>query len=149
MMIRDMDPKLIAVHYDIGHVTVKGGLGWYDSAHALGSKFLRSVSLHDFQWVHFPSAPFRTRWSPKFCRPGDGIVDFLGFFQYLKSIGYTAPIEAYFEYEVPSGPNFTPVNLLGTGYGKWKLEIPKKDLLAYMQRDVKFYKGLMREAELI
>jgi sugar phosphate isomerase/epimerase len=141
-MIRDFDPRVIAMNYDIGHATVRGGPGWYESAHA-ARKYIRGVTLKDFQWVHFPAAPFTGRWSPKYCRPGDGIVDFQGFFEYLKEIEFREPIELYFEYELyPKGK--PPVNLLGTEFGKWKLEIPQTDFLAAMRRDLAFYREIIR-----
>jgi len=142
-MIRDFDPKLVAMNYDIGHATVRGGPGWYDSAHA-ARKFIRGVTLKDFQWVHFPARPFTGRWSPKFCRPGDGIVDFPGFFTYLKEISFPEPIELYFEYELYPA-NQEPVNLLGTDYGKWKLEVPPEQFLAAMKRDLAFYRDIIRQ----
>ena len=141
-MIRDFDPRFVGMNYDIGHATVRGGPGWFESAH-LARRFIGSVTLKDFQWVHFPSAPFAGRWSPKYCRPGDGIVDFQGFFAYLKEINFRQPIELYFEYEVYP-PGKPPVNLLGTNFGSWKLEIPQADLLAAMRRDLAFYRGVIR-----
>ena len=141
-MIRDFDPRFIGMNYDIGHATVRGGPGWFESAH-LARRFIGSVTLKDFQWVHFPAAPFTGRWSPKYCRPGDGIVDFQGFFAYLKESKFQEPVELYFEYELyPVGK--ASVNLLGTDFGKWKLEIPQPDLLAAMRRDLAFYRGMIR-----
>ncbi|MBV8905176.1 MAG: sugar phosphate isomerase/epimerase [Acidobacteriia bacterium] len=142
-MIRDFDPRFIGMNYDIGHATVRGGPGWFESAH-LARSFIGSVTLKDFQWVHFPVAPFTGRWSPKYCRPGDGIVDFPSFFSYLKEIQFQEPIELYFEYEVYP-PGKPAVNLLGTNFGSWKLEIPQADLLAAMRRDLAFYRRIIRE----
>jgi sugar phosphate isomerase/epimerase len=146
-MIRDFDPRWIGMNFDIGHATVRGGPGWFESAH-LARRFIGSVTLKDFQWVHFPASPFTGRWSPKYCRPGDGIVDFQGFFTYLKDSNFREPIELYFEYEVyPAGK--PSVNLLGTNFGKWKLEIPQADLLTAMRRDLAFYRGIIRAVNTI
>jgi len=145
MLVKDLDPRVVAINYDIGHATVRGGPGWYDTAHAV-REHLRGVSVKDFQWVHFPVRPFSGRWSPKFCRPGDGIVDFLGFFQYLAKIGYGGAIQLYFEYETYTA-NLTPVSLLGTDYGRWKLEVPQEQLLGCMKRDLDFYRNLIQEAQ--
>jgi sugar phosphate isomerase/epimerase len=141
-MIRDLDPRFIGMNYDIGHATVRGGPGWLESAH-LARRFIGSVTVKDFQWVHFPAAPFTGRWSPKYCRPGDGIVDFHGFFAFLRETQYREPIELYFEYEVYP-PGKPPVNLLGANFGRWKLEIPQADLIAAMRRDLYFYRGIIR-----
>lgn len=143
MLIRDLDPAVISMNYDIGHATVRGGPGWYDSARA-ARKHIRGVTLKDFQWVHFPARPFTGRWSPKFCRPGDGIVDFPGFFSYLRETKFAEPVELYFEYELYPG-NQVPVNLLGTDYGKWKLEVPREEFLAAMKRDLAFYRSIVRD----
>lgn len=140
-MVRDFDPSVIAINYDIGHATVRGGPGWYDSVHA-ARKHVRGVTLKDFQWVHFPARPFTGSWSPKYCRPGDGIVDFPGFFRYLKETRFAEPIELYFEYDLyPAGG--APVNLLGTDFGKWKLEISQREFLDVMKRDLALYRGLI------
>lgn len=153
MMIKDMDPRFVAVHYDIGHATVRGG-DWIIGSHLLGKKWMQSISLHDFQWVNFPSRQFPGPWSPKWCVPGQGVVDTIGFFRFLKSIDYQGPLEFIMEYDVYAGRNNKPYNVLGEDspsgnqYGKWKLEIPKEQFVGAMKRDVNYYKGLIREAQL-
>jgi L-ribulose-5-phosphate 3-epimerase len=154
IMIKDMDPRYVAVHYDLGHASVRGG-DWVISAHLLGKKWMQSISLHDFQWVHFPSRQFPGPWSPKWCVPGEGVVDTIGFFKFLKGIDYKGPLEFIMEYDLYTGRNNKPYNVLGednpagNAYGKWKLEIPKEQFVGAMKRDVNYYKGLMREAHLI
>jgi hypothetical protein len=45
-------------------------------------------------------------------------------------------------------PGSTPMNMLGTDYGKWKLEIPKQQFHSLLKRDVNFYTELLRETKL-
>jgi len=58
-------------------------------------------------------------------------------------------VELYQEYHV-SVPGVTePVNMLGTDYGKWKLEMPKADYIALLRRDVTFYTKALTESGLV
>jgi len=154
MMIKDMDPRYVAIHYDVGHATVRGG-DWVVGSHLLGKKWMQSVSLHDFQWVHSPSRQFPGPWSPKWCVPGEGVVDTIGFFKFLKSIDFKGPFEFIMEYDLYTGRNNKPYNTLGqdnpggNAYGKWKLEVPREQFVGAMKRDVAYYKGQLREAQLI
>ena len=42
-----------------------------------------------------------------------------------------------------------PMNMLGTDYGKWKLEMPKQQFISLLKRDVNFYTALLRETQMI
>ena len=37
--------------------------------------------------------------------------------------------------------------MLGTDFGKWKLEMPKSQFVSLLQRDVKFYNALLAETK--
>jgi hypothetical protein len=39
--------------------------------------------------------------------------------------------------------------MLGTDYGKWKLEMPKEQYVSLLRRDVAFYTNALTEAGLI
>jgi hypothetical protein len=41
------------------------------------------------------------------------------------------------------------VNLLGTNYGTWKLEMPKSQYVALLRRDVQFYSKALADAGLL
>jgi hypothetical protein len=42
-----------------------------------------------------------------------------------------------------------PVNMLGTDYGTWKLEMPKSEYIALLKRDVQFYSKALADAGLL
>ncbi|MCR5879288.1 sugar phosphate isomerase/epimerase [Phenylobacterium sp. J367] len=145
MLLRDLDPRHIGLNYDIGHVMAKGGAGWMESARA-ANRHIHALSVKDFLWRRTPDAqegqwPWRTEFVP----PGEGMVNFPDVFRYFRSIDFRGPIETYYEYKVPL-PNGAQMDMLGTDYGKWKLEIPRSQFLAYLKRDVDFYKRSLREA---
>lgn len=146
MLLRDLDPRYIGINYDIGHVTAKGGAGWMESSRA-AHRHIHAVSVKDFHWVRSADAaagawPWRTEFIP----PGQGMVNFPDFFKYLQSIGYAGPIETYFEYKVPIPGSSAQMDMLGTDYGKWKLEIPRDQFTGYLKRDVEFYNDLLGRA---
>jgi hypothetical protein len=146
MLMKDLDPRYVGLNYDIGHVTAKGGAGWRESIRAVGD-FLHSCSIKDFYWEkesHVPAGqwPWRTR----LVRPGDGMVDFLDFFRYLQAIGFQGPLETYFEYSVHVPGLDKPFDMLGTDYGKWKLEMPEELFLGFLKRDVSFYNDVWQQA---
>jgi len=141
MLIRDLDPELVGINFDIGHVTVKGGPGWRDCFHAAHAH-VRAFSVKDFHWVKRTDAPAgEWPWQPEFVRPGDGMVDFAGAFAALKAVGFSGPIENYFEYKVAVPGVAQPVDMLGTDYGKWQLEMPRETFVSLLRRDVDFYRA--------
>lgn len=139
MLMNDLDPRYIGLNYDIGHVMAKGGAGWRESVRAVGP-YLHSVSIKDFLWEKLANAidgqwPWRTR----LVAPGGGMVNFPDFFRYLQSIGFGGPLETYFEYVVSVPGLAKPFDMLGTDYGKWKLEMPEGMFVDLLRRDVSFY----------
>lgn len=145
MVMKDIDPNHVAINYDIGHVTVKGGDGTRESLRAV-HKHIGALSVKDFLWKRNENAAAGTYpWTPEFVPPGGGMVNFDDAFKYLKSIDFKGPIETYFEYKAPL-PGGGEMDMLGTDFGKWKLEIPKAQFAGYLKRDVDFYKAHMRNA---
>jgi L-ribulose-5-phosphate 3-epimerase len=146
MVVQDVDPRYVGLNYDIGHVTAKGGYGWRESVRDAGP-YLHSVSIKDFYWQKQAKVPpGQYPWRTKFVKPGDGMVDFSGFFRYLQSIGFKGPLENYFEYsvDVPGLPK--PFDMLGTNYGRWKLEMPEEVFVGFLKRDVGFYNDVWHQA---
>ena len=64
------------------------------------------------------------------------MVDFKGMLSYFKSVGFAGPVELYQEYHVTVSCVPEPVNMLGTDFGKWKLEMPKAQYVSLLKRDV-------------
>ena len=146
MVMKDLDPRYLGLNYDIGHVMAKGGAGWRESVRATGP-YLHSVSIKDFLWEKEPAVPRgQWPWRTRLVRPGDGMVDFPDFFRYLQSINFQGPLENYFEYSVDVPGRNKPFDMLGTDYGKWKLEMPEEMFVSFLKRDVAFYNGVWHDA---
>jgi sugar phosphate isomerase/epimerase len=132
-VMKDMDPRWVGINYDIGHATVEGGLGgWIDTAR-LVRKHMRGVALKDFKWGQNARG-----WAPQWCAAGEGMVNFAGFFEILKTQKFYGPVQLHFEYP----------GLGGADGGKAKLEIPKEKLVAQMRKDLEHVRKLMRQAQL-
>jgi len=146
MVLQDLDPDLVAINFDIGHVTAKGGAGWRDSLHAAHAH-VRAFSVKDFHWVRRLDAGLgEWPWQTEFVRPGDGMVNFAAAFSYLKAIRFSGPIETYYEYKVEVPGRAAPVDMLGTDFGKWQLEMPREMFVSLLKRDVDFYKAAYAKA---
>ncbi|MBN1421351.1 MAG: sugar phosphate isomerase/epimerase [Planctomycetes bacterium] len=89
-VIREFDSRAIAIHFDIGHATLEGGLSWPIQAR-LVEPHLGAVYVKDFFWE-------KTRgWRPRWCPLGEGTVS-KGFFENLKKSPYRGPISQHHEY---------------------------------------------------
>lgn len=146
MLMKDLDPRYVGINYDIGHTTAKGGAGWRESLRA-AHRHVRAVSVKDFLWrrrsdVQGDAWPWQTEFVP----PGQGMVNFPEFFRTIKELGFDGPVETYFEYKVEMPGQAKPMDMLGTNFGQWKLEIPREQFIGYLKRDVDFYKGHMQRA---
>jgi len=167
MAVKDFDPQFVGLNYDLGHATIRGGTGWVETSH-LAHKFVHGLSVKDFRWVKSGTstaaraigagrrggrppadAPPRAPWTPEMVPGGEGMVDFQGMLSYFKSVGFAGPVELYQEYSVRVPGVTEPVNMLGTDYGKWKLEMAKADYIALLSRDVNFYTKALTESGLV
>jgi sugar phosphate isomerase/epimerase len=167
MAVKDFDPQFVGLNYDLGHATIRGGTGWMETSH-LAHKFVHGLSVKDFRWVKSSTsttapntgggrrgggppadgAP-RAPWAPEMVPGGEGMVDFNGMMSYFKSVGFGGPVELYQEYYVTVPGVAEPVNMLGTDYGKWQLEMPKSNYIALLRRDVDFYSKALTESGLL
>jgi sugar phosphate isomerase/epimerase len=163
LAIKDFDPQFVGLNYDLGHATIRGGTGWIETSH-LSHKFVHGLSVKDFRWVKSTSpaarptgrrgggpgeAAPRGPWAPEMVPGGEGMVDFKGMLSYFKSVGFAGPVELYQEYSVTVPGLAQPVNMLGTDFGKWKLEMPKSEYIALLKRDVNFYTNALTESGLL
>ena len=143
---RGLDPDYVGLNYDIGHVMAKGGAGWRESIRAVGP-YLHSVSIKDFRWEEIEAVDENEwSWRTRFVVPGQGMVNFVDFFRYLQGIGFTGPLETYYEYMVDVPGQSEKMNMLGTNYGSWELEIPESTFVGYLKRDVVFYNSVWQYA---
>jgi L-ribulose-5-phosphate 3-epimerase len=148
LAVRDIDPTFVGINFDVGHVTAKGGEGLLESLRA-ARPYVHAISLKDLVWRRSPEPePGRWPWETHFVPPGEGMVNFRDIFSYLAESSFNGPLEMYYEYEVPVPGSDEPMDMLGTNYGQWQLELPRSQFLAYLQRDVGFYRAIMRETGL-
>ena len=98
-VIRGFDPKVVALNYDVGHATARGGAGWIDAAHVV-TPYIRALAVKDFAWERGPSGAWRTEWCPL----GEGMVDFARLVELLRAAQFAGPVNIHLEHS----------NLLGT-----------------------------------
>lgn len=134
LLLRECDPRWIGVNYDIGHAVVEGGLGgWIHSANLVTSH-LKGVAVKDFTWGRGATG----RWEPRWCAPGEGMVDFAAFFTMLRQARFAGPFQLHYEYP----------GLGGAEEGEKVLKIERRAFLAVLKKDLKFMKEQLRRAEL-
>jgi sugar phosphate isomerase/epimerase len=149
-LFQGLDPRWIAVNYDIGHATVEGGYGGWIASSRLVKNQMRGIALKDFTWQQNKgknthpdpfdkSLAIENAWVPHWCPTGQGMVNFPGFFAIVKANGFSGPVQLHFEYP----------GLGGAQNGDRKLTIPKQDVIDAMRRDLTFVRGAMSEKQLI
>ncbi|MBI3875946.1 MAG: sugar phosphate isomerase/epimerase [Verrucomicrobia bacterium] len=94
-LIRDLDPKLVGICFDIGHATIEGGYSWPTQARLM-EPHLTAVFVKDFIWKKTDKG-----WAREWCQLGNGAVN-KAFFQTLKKSAYAGPISQHHEYPVPA-----------------------------------------------
>src|SRR5205823_4577668 len=121
MVVKDFDPRYVGLNYDVGHATARGGAEWIETSH-FAHKHIHALSLKDFKWVRksdlVPGDPTPGRygssptwpWVTQFVPPGEGMVNFKDIFTYFQSVGFSGPLETYFEYFV-NVPGHGPVDM--------------------------------------
>jgi sugar phosphate isomerase/epimerase len=147
LVLRNFDSQLVGLNYDLGHATIRGGSGWVETSH-MAHKYVHGLSVKDFRWVKGAGNRRIGAWSAEMVPGGEGMVDFAGMLSYFKSAGFAGPVELYQEYSVDVPGLAEPVNMLGTDFGKWKLEMPKAQYASLLKRDVAFYGSALTEAGL-
>ncbi len=131
LLLKDFDPKLVGVNYDIGHATIEGGFGgWIDSFRVTGP-YLRGVAAKDFLWEKDPKGNWKAEWKPL----GQGMVKLQQFFDMLAKSGFEGPLQLHFEY-----------SLGGADSGNTKLSIPREEVFDAMKRDLRQLRGYMAKA---
>ena len=82
----------IGAQYDIRHATVEGGYYWKTSLQLLQKRIV-SVVLKDFKWQKVNG-----KWKTVNTPIGEGMVDFAGFFAWLKQYKISVPVSMHYEY---------------------------------------------------
>jgi sugar phosphate isomerase/epimerase len=96
-LIKDSDPKLLGVHYDIGHATVESGLSWPTTFDLIKDR-VGAVIFKDFYWKHAPGEGGKTVW----CGLGKGSIN-PKFIKMLRASAFRGPITMQFEYPLEGG----------------------------------------------
>ena len=148
LVLKQFDRELVGLNYDLGHATIRGGSGWVETSH-FAHKYVHGLSVKDFRWAKGGGSRRVGAWSAEMVPGGEGMVDFAGMLSYFKSVGFAGPVELYQEYSVTVPGVAQPVNMLGTDFGTWKLEMPKSEYVTLLKRDVQFYSKAMADAGLL
>ena len=101
-LMRELNPKEMALYFDIGHATLEGGYSWPIQAR-LVEPMLAVVSVKDFLWSRQTTAGAQQRgWKAEWCPLGKGMVQ-RAFFDWLQKTRFSGPVSQHFEYPVGSG----------------------------------------------
>ena len=131
--MKDLDPKLVGMNYDIGHATIEGGTGgWIDSFKIAGN-YVRGIAVKDFAWEKDPKGGQRSQWKPI----GEGTVKFSQFYGMVAATDFAGPFQMHFEY--PLG---------GANNGTRTLTIPQEEVYAAMKKDLDKTRGMLAQAGL-
>ena len=94
ILMRDFDPRYIAVNYDIGHATIEGGIGgWGNSFHVTAPR-VAGIAVKDFYW----RKGAKGTWDRVWCPLGEGMVHLAEFLKMVKAGGFDGPVQQHLEY---------------------------------------------------
>ena len=97
LIMRDLDPKLVGVNFDVAHATIEGGVGgWINSFRIIGPH-LRGIAVKDFVWAKDAKGNWKEQWVPM----GEGMVHWTEFWGMVKQAGFDGPLQIHFEYRLP------------------------------------------------
>jgi L-ribulose-5-phosphate 3-epimerase len=146
LLVKEFAPSVLGINYDLGHAIVRGGTEWMQTAR-FAHRHIAALSVKDVRWVRRQDAsPGTWPWAPEFVPPGQGMVNFRDMFTYFKSVGFSGPVEVYYEYVVRLDDGRS-MNMLGTDRGTWELEMPRAQFIGYLKRDLDFYRTLLRDID--
>lgn len=131
MVLEDLGSNWLGSQYDIRHATVEGANSW-----PVGLKVIHAhigtLDIKDFRLAN-QDGSMQVRNVPL----GEGQVNFPKYFELVKQLGISAPISVHYEY--PLG---------GANHGAANLDIPEKEVLAALQRDLNTLRGWLQEYDL-
>lgn len=134
LLLKDMDSTAVGINFDIGHATVEGGLGGWRNSTSLSAPLMRGVALKDFYWAKDAKGV----WAPRWCPIGEGMVNFVEFFGYLRQAGFTGPFQLHFEYPEMAGANS----------GSRSIRISRQQFITLARHDLNAMRERMRQAGL-
>ena len=97
LIMRDLDPRLIGVNYDIAHATIEGGIGGWINSFRITGPHLRGIAVKDYVWAKDARGNWKEQWVPL----GEGMVHWPEFWTLVAQSGFAGPLQVHFEYELP------------------------------------------------
>jgi sugar phosphate isomerase/epimerase len=94
LVMRDLDPKLVGVNFDLAHATIEGGLGGWINSFRISGAHVRGVAVKDYIWAKDAKGKWREQWVPL----GDGMVHWSEFFSMLAATDFAGPVQVHYEY---------------------------------------------------
>ncbi len=132
-IIKDFDPTVVGLNYDIGHATARGGSGWIDAAQVV-ARHIQAVAIKDVRWTRAANGTWRTEFVPV----GEGMIDLKRLFGLLKAVGFRGPINVHYEHN----------GLLGTDVGTWTLPMSREQFKEIVRKDLDYVRDQIRDAGL-
>ncbi len=105
-LLKDLDPRVIGVQYDIRHGVCEGGQSW-PLAIRLLAPWIRCTDIKDFRWKQSPGKAEVDN-TPL----GEGIVPLDAYLKLLKELKISGPMSMHLEYP-PFEKNPTPLTKAG------------------------------------
>lgn len=126
-LLEGLDPRWAGCQFDIRHAVVEGGTAW---PVGLGfvARHIRTICVKDFRWEQRPGG-LRVIDVPL----GEGVVDFVGYFRRLRTLGVRPTVSLHLEYE-----------LGGANHGRRELTIARDRVYAAMRTDLAKLQELWR-----
>jgi L-ribulose-5-phosphate 3-epimerase len=131
LAIKDLNPKWIGCQFDVRHATVDGAKAWPTSFRLL-QKHIGSMPIKDFYWEKE-----NNKWLTKNAALGQGMVDFMQYFQLIKKYNIVKPISLHYEY-----------SLGGAESGATKLSVPQEEVIRQMETDLQTLKSWLKKYEI-
>ena len=98
MLLRDLDPDLVAAYVDPGHMALEGGRsGWKMGLDILSDR-IRLVAVKDFAWRKEVDDKGNVKWTFEHVPLREGIVPWEEVFSILKRIGFDGVVSLHNEY---------------------------------------------------
>jgi sugar phosphate isomerase/epimerase len=98
LMMRDLDPKLVGVNFDVAHATIEGGVGGWINSFRITGPHLRGIAAKDFIWAKDAKGRWKEQWVPL----GEGMVHWPEFWGMAAQAGFDGPLQMHFEYPLPA-----------------------------------------------
>jgi sugar phosphate isomerase/epimerase len=97
LAMRDLDPKLVGVNFDVAHATIEGGVGGWINSFRITGPHLRGIAVKDFVWAKDAKGKWKEQWVPL----GEGMVHWPEFWGMVAQAGFDGPLQIHFEYPLP------------------------------------------------